>query len=389
MPSVYPSYQTVWAGFLSAVIGVASSFAVVIHGLTHVGATMAEATSGLMALYISMGICAIVVSLALKMPVAMAQSMPGAALLATTGAVAGGFPAAVGAFILCAGLIMLSGLFRPLTRLVSAVPMPLANAMLAGVLFGLCLAPVKSVALAPLEALPVIAVWAIGLRFFPLFSMLLALAVTVILTFTVGTPDQLDRISAFAKLELVPPVFTWQAIVGIALPLYLVTMASQNIPGVAVLAAYKYSPEPGKLFAATGFFSFLSAPFGGHAITLAAITAALCAGEDADPAPERRYWAAVFGGVFYIVLGLFSGLVSAFIMATPDHLITALAGLALIGAFAQAVISATREAATRTPAIITFLVTASGVPIAGVSSAFWGLAAGGAFFALMRFKRPR
>lgn len=384
MSGGYPTLQTLSAGLLAAIVGFASSFAIVIQGLTASGASPAEATSGLMALSISMGLCAIVASLATKMPVSIAWSTPGAALLASAGTTDGGFSAAVGAFLLCAVLIVVSGLVRPFGRAVAAIPGPLANAMLAGVLFGLCLAPVRAVAELPASALAIILTWAIAFRFARLYAVPLAMIVTFAIAGLTGGPVDLSQADIISRPVLIEPAFTLEAAVSIALPLFIVTMASQNIPGIAVLRVYGYHPASGPLFTLSGVFSLLAAPFGGHAVNLAAITAAMCAGEDAHKDPVQRYWAAVVNGVAYVLFGLFAGLVMAFVAATPSILIEAVAGLALLSAFASSMGEATKTPETRDSAIITFLVTASGVSYLGVSGAFWGLIAGGAFMALTR-----
>jgi len=380
-----PSLQAFSAGLLAAIVGFASSFAIVIQGLSATGASTAEATSGLMALSISMGLCAIVASLWTKIPVSIAWSTPGAALLASAGAVDGGFPAAVGAFIVCALLIVLAGLVRPFGRAVAAIPGPLANAMLAGVLFGLCLAPVRAVSEMPAYALLVIVTWALALRFARLYAIPLAMIMTFAIAFYAGGAIDLGQSPLVSQPVPVFPVFTIEALVSIALPLFIVTMASQNIPGIAVLKAYGYHPNSSSLFTLSGVFSLLSAPFGGHAVNLAAITAAMCAGEDAHKDPKQRYWAAAAAGIVYVLFGLFAGLVMTLVAATPGILIEAVAGLALLGALAFSIGEATKAAETRDSAIVTFAITASGVSFFGVSGAFWGLLAGGAFMALMRF----
>jgi benzoate membrane transport protein len=387
MSAAHPSFQSFSAGLLAAIVGFASSFAIVIQGLNATGASPAEATSGLMALSISMGLCAVVASLWTKIPVSIAWSTPGAALLASAGAVEGGFAAAVGAFLVCAVLIILAGLIRPFGRAVAAIPSPLANAMLAGVLFGLCLAPVRAVSEMPVYALAVILTWAVAVRFARLYAVPLAMFVTFGIAFLTGGSLGLGETPLISQPLVILPVFTFEALVSIALPLFIVTMASQNIPGIAVLRAFGYQPNSSSLFTLSGVFSLVSAPFGGHAVNLAAITAAMCAGEDAHKDPAARYWAAVFAGVIYILFGLFAGLVMAFVAATPGILIEAVAGLALLGALAFSIGEATKEAETRDSAIITFAITASGVSFFGVSGAFWGLLAGGAFMALMRFRK--
>ncbi|MFN7023352.1 MAG: benzoate/H(+) symporter BenE family transporter [Pseudorhizobium sp.] len=382
------SPQSFFMGCLTAFVGFASSFAVVLQGLKAVGATDYQAASGLMALSVSMGVCAIVLSAWTRLPVSIAWSTPGAALLVSSGAVEGGFSAAVGAFLICGILIAIAGLFRPLGKAVAAIPAPLANAMLSGVILGLCFAPFKAIAFDPLLGLPILVAWAVMLMVKRLFAVPAALlAFVLVMVLGVDLPE--GAFSAWSRslappLELIVPVFTLPALVSIALPLFIVTMASQNIPGIAVLKVNHYDPQPGPLFAATGLFSLLSAPFGGHAVNLAAITAAMCAGEDAHRDPAKRYWAAIIGGAGYVVFGLSAGAVTAFVSLAPPVLIQAVAGLALIGAFSGSAVAAFREPETREAAAVTFLITASGVSFAGISGAFWGLLAGGLMMGLQR-----
>ncbi|PDT54401.1 MULTISPECIES: benzoate/H(+) symporter BenE family transporter [Sinorhizobium] len=387
------SVQSLFMGVLIAFVGFASSFAVILHGLAGVGATEAQAASGLMALSVSMGVCAIVVSIVTRLPVSIAWSTPGAALLATSGSVPGGFNAAVGAFLVCGLLIVVAGLWKPLGRMVSAIPAALANAMLAGVLLSLCFAPVKAIAFNPLFGLPIVLAWAIVGSVNKLYAVPAALLAFVgVIALGVEMPE-----TAFAQLssalvpkaEFVPPVLNAAAMISIALPLFIVTMASQNIPGIAVLKVNDYHPNPGPLFAATGLFSLFSAPFGGHAVNLAAITAAMCAGPDSHPDRNRRYWSAIIAGIAYIVFGLLAGAVTTFVSLAPPVLIEAVAGLALIGALSNSAVTAFAEARTREAAAITFLVTASGVSFDGVSGAFWGLIGGGLMLALARFSRRK
>ena len=385
------SLQSFFMGCLTAFVGFASSFAVVLQGLKGVGATDYEAASGLMALSVSMGLCAIFLSAWTKLPVSIAWSTPGAALLATAGTVEGGFAAAVGAFLVCGLLIVFAGLFRPLGRAVAAIPAPLANAMLSGVILGLCFAPFKAIAFDPALGLPILTAWAAVLAFKRLYAVPAALlAFVIVMMFGVGLPEGAMATwtqSLAPPIQLVAPIFTVPALISIALPLFIVTMASQNIPGIAVLKVNRYDPNPGPLFAVTGLFSLFSAPFGGHAVNLAAITAAMCAGEDAHPDPKKRYWAAIIGGVGYIILGLLAGAVTAFVSLAPPILIQAVAGLALIGAFSGSAVAAFKEPETREAAAVTFLITASGVSFAGISGAFWGLVAGGLMLGVLRLAR--
>ncbi|MBA5776606.1 benzoate/H(+) symporter BenE family transporter [Stappia sp. F7233] len=380
-----PSFATVSAGLLAAVVGFASSFAVVLQGLIAVGASPAEAASGLMALSISMGLSGIVLSIWHRMPISVAWSTPGAALLASTQMPEGGFPAAVGAFLVCGALIVAAGFIRPFGRAVAAIPAPLANAMLAGVLLGLCLAPVEAVAEVPALALPVVAVWLVVGRIKRLLAIPAAVVVAAVLVAYSTDGGALGTAGLSPDAVFVAPAFSFGAMVGIALPLFIVTMASQNIPGMAVLNVNGYRPEPGRLFWSTGLFSLLSAPFGGHAVNLAAITAAICAGPDADPDPARRYWAVVFAGIFYCAFGLMAGLATALAISAPPILIEAVAGLALLGALAASISAALADESRREAALVTFLVTASGTSFFGISGAFWGLVAGLCMIAVARF----
>ncbi|WP_320198459.1 benzoate/H(+) symporter BenE family transporter [Agrobacterium sp. rho-13.3] len=383
------SVQSLFMGFLTAFVGFASSFAVVLQGLKGVGATDFEAASGLMALSVCLGLCAIVLSVTTRLPISTAWSTPGGALLAATGVIEGGFPAAVGAFIICALLIIVAGLFKPLGRAVASIPTPLANAMLSGVIIGLCFAPIKAIGFNPALGLPIILAWIVVGAFKRLFAVPAALAAFVlVMIFGVDIPaGALDSVlqSLAPPMEFVMPVFNLQALISIALPLFIVTMASQNIPGIAVLKVNNYDPQPGQLFATTGLFSLLAAPFGGHAVNLAAITAAMCAGEDAHPDPKRRYWAVIVSGVGYVIFGLLAGVVTAFVALAPPILIQAVAGLALVGAFSGSAVAAFKEPDTREAAAITFLITASGLSFGGISGAFWGLIGGGLMMALTGF----
>ena len=301
------------AGTLAAFVGFASSFAVVIHGLKAVGASEAEAASGLMALSIAMGLGGIVLSLKTRMPVSVAWSTPGAALLATSGALSGGFATAVGAFLVSSLLLVVAGLWKPFGRAVAAIPASLANAMLAGILLHLCIAPVSAVAQMPLAGLGIVVVWAVVARFKRLLAVPAAVLTMIVSLVLLGSSPAVPLAALMPEPVIVTPVFSLAALISIALPLFIVTMASQNIPGIAVLGIHNYKPEAGPLFTITGLFSVLSAPFGGHAVNLAAITAAICAGPDCHPDPKKRYVAGVTAGMFYIIFGLLSGGATALI----------------------------------------------------------------------------
>ena len=374
------SLKALAAGLLVAFVGFASSFAIVVEGLKGVGASPEEAASGLMALSVTMGVCAIYLSLKTGMPISIAWSTPGAAFLATVGTLEGGFPAAVGAFLVTALLIVLAGFWKPLGRAISRIPAPIASAMLAGVVMPLCLAPFQAISAFPAVGLAIVAAFLIVARINRLLAMPAAVAAAAIAIAFGSDAAGIAGISLWSDPVIVVPTFTLQAMIGITIPLFIITMASQNITGIAVLNSFDYRPDPGSMFRWTGLFSVFAAPFGGHGVNLAAITAALCAGEDAHPDPKRRYWAAVVAGIGYVALGLTAGAAVAFMSVAPPLLITAVAGLALLGSLGGALAAALKRDETREAALVTFLVTASGVTFFGIGGAFWGLLAGAALY---------
>jgi len=370
------SGQAFWQGLIVALVGYASSAAILIQGLVAVGASVSHVTSALIAIGIAQGIVTIALSWSMRMPIFIAWSTPGMALLATIGAVSGGFPAAVGAFIVVGALIMLTALWPPLGRLVGAIPKPIASAMLAGILLKLCLAPFMAIGKAPWLAGAVMITWLIFVRLARSYAVPAAVAVAL-------AAMSLDRPLAgttladlVPTLELVMPSFTLEATVNIALPLFIVTMAGQNLPGLAVLAVYDYRPPVAPLLLPTGAASVAGAPFGMPTINLAAITAALCAGPDAHPDPARRYVAAMFGGVGHMLLVAVAAVAAQLVTRSPTFLIEAVAGLALIGAFGNAILNAVQNEDHRLPGLVTFLATASGLSLLGIGSAFWGLVLG-------------
>jgi len=375
--------QPTLAGCVMACVGFASSFAVVIQGLTAAGASQAQAASGLMAAAVAMGLAGLVLSLALRQPVSAAWSTPGAALLAATGAVEGGWPAAVGAFLIANGLLVAAGLIQPLGRAVAAIPGSLANAMLAGVLFGLCLAPIKAFVAAPGAAAIVIFVWLVVLRYRRVYATPAA-ALAAALVIAHNAPSLALGAADVAPTPLwIWPRFTLSGFASISLPLFIVTMASQNLPGIAVLKAYGYRPRPSLLIGVTGLFGILAAPFGGHAVNLSAITAAMCASPDAAPDPARRWIASATAGAVMVGLGVSAGAVMQLASGAPV-LVEAVAGLALLGALGSALHNALIEQAEREAALATFLVAASGVAFYGIGGAFWGLIVGAVVLAVTR-----
>ncbi|MFJ2084422.1 benzoate/H(+) symporter BenE family transporter [Micromonospora chokoriensis] len=379
--------QPLLAGVVTALVGFASSFTVVLAGLRAAGASDAQAASGLLALCVACGLAAAWLGWRHRMPMSVAWSTPGAALLVATGPPPGGWPVAVGAFLVSGALIVAAGLFPPLGRAVAAIPKPVAGAMLAGVLLPLCTAPVRALVELPLVAGPVAVAWLLLHRFARRWAVPGALVVAVAAIALTAPPAGLTGAALVPSVTLTMPAWNASALVGLALPLFLVTMAAQNVPGMAVLVGYGYRPPFGAALRATGLASLLAAPAGGHAVNLAAITAALAASPDAHPDPERRWVASVTAGLGLALLGLGAGAATALVAVAPPILIEAVAGLALLGALATALASAVADPATREAAVVTFVVTASGVTLIGVGGAFWGLVAGCLLLLLFRRRR--
>jgi benzoate membrane transport protein len=373
-----PLGRPVSAGVVSALVGFTSAFVVVLSGLAAVGADPDQAASGLLAVCVTMGVSCIVLSRLTRMPVTVAWSTPGAALLVTTGTVDGGWPAAVGAFLVTGVLIVLTGLLRPLGALIAGIPTSIAQAMLAGVLLQLCLGPVTGLATNPLAVAPVVLVWVLALRFLPRWAAPLAFvaAAVVITAHVVVTGADVDPGALVPRVELTAPTLTLAGVLGIAVPLYLVTMASQNVPGVAVMRGFGYEVPWRASMLVTGVGTVIGAPAGGHAINLAAISAALAAGPEAGEDRSRRWVASVTAGTVYIGLGVASAAFGTLVLLAPAGVVPAVAGLALLGTLAAALQAALTEPSERVPAVIAFATAASGIAVAGVSAAFWALVAG-------------
>jgi benzoate membrane transport protein len=380
--------QAILTGVVSAVVGYASAFTIVLSGLRAVGASQAQAASGLLALCLGIAVAATFLALRYRMPIAIAWSTPGAALLVATGPVAGGFPVVVGAFLACAALTVLAGAVPWLARLVSAIPRPIAGAMLAGVLVPLCTAPVRALIDVPRLAIPVVLTWALLMRFARAWAVPGALVAAVIAIAVSGAGRGLSAHSLRPVLEFTRPGFAVAALVGLAVPLFLVTMAGQNVPGAAVLSTFGYTPPLRGVLLTTGLVSAASAPLGGHAVNLAAITAALTVGPSAHPDPARRWIATLGLAAGNLLLGLGTALAAALVLLSPPVLVIAVAGLALIPALGAALANAVAEPEDREAAVITFVVTAAGLSIVGIGSAFWGLLAGILALLLRRRSRP-
>ena len=372
------------AGFVAVLVGFTSSVAIVFQAAQAFHATPAQIASWMWALGLGMGLCSAIPSLWLKKPVMVAWSTPGAAVLATAG-LAGGFSMAeaVGAFMVSAGLITLFGVTGWFEKVMNRIPVAIASALLAGVLarFGIEAFAAAKTAL-PLLLL-MLAIYLLGKRLLPRYAVVLTLLGAILYAAARGQMTWAELTFSFAVPVFVAPGFTWGAAVSLAIPLFVVTMASQNLPGVAVIRATGYGPESAdggipvsKIITLTGIATLLLAPFGAFALNFSAITAAICMGREAHEDPGKRYTAAVSCGLIYVVIGIFGAAVTGLLTAFPRELVVAIAGLALLGTIGGGLAVAVKEESHREAAIITFLVTLSGVVIAGIGSAFWGVAAG-------------
>jgi benzoate membrane transport protein len=367
--------QPVGAGAIAAVTGFASSFVLVLAGFTAVGASPEQAASGLLALCLAQCFLAVVLSWRTRQPLSFVWSTPGAALLVAAQGRTGSIESAVGAFLLCALLVVVTGAWPALARLVRRVPTPVAGALLAGVLFPLCLAPVTAVRVDPLAAVLVVLVWLVLRRLRP--PLAVPAAMVVALVATVLSLDGSPALEWVPRLAVVTPDLDPFVLVSLGIPLYVVTMAGQNIPGFTILESLGYDRVPtGRVLVGAGLGSAGAAVFGGHAVNLSALAAGIIAGPSAGPDPARRWIAAVSGGAGYLVLGLLAAPIAGLVGSTDPVLVEAVAGLALLDSFIGGLVSALADPAHRLTAALTFAVVASGVTFAGIGSAFWGLVAG-------------
>lgn len=369
------SFSAVAAGFVTVLVGFTASAVIVFQAAQAMGASDAEIASWMWALGLGMGLTCIGLSLRYRMPVVTAWSTPGAAMLIAS---TSGLPyaEAIGAFIVSAVLMTVAGFSGLFERSLSRIPVSLASGMLAGVLLRFGLDVFVSMQTQLGLALAMFVTYLCGRRLFPRYAVIATLVVGIAIAGAIGLLH-IDGV----RLQWARPVFTTPSLslaslFGIALPLFIVTMTSQNVPGVAVIRASGYDVPISPVIGWTGVMNTLLAPFGAFALNLAAITAAICMGREAHLDPQRRYVASVFAGIFYVIVGVFGATVAALLAAFPKELVMAIAGIALLGTIGNSLAAAMRDESDREPALIAFLVTASGVSLAGIGSAFWGLLAG-------------
>ena len=389
------SPSAVTAGFVAVLVGFTSSVAIVFQAALAFNATPEIITSWMWALGLGMGLCSLGPSLWLKKPVMVAWSTPGAAVLATAG-LAGGFTMneAVGAFMVSAVLIAICGATGWFERVMNRIPMGIASALLAGVLARFGLQGFLAVQTALPLVLVMFATYLIARRWLALYAVPITLVVAIVfVALTKGFTG------AAISLELAMPIFiapsfSWAAAISLALPLFVVTMASQNLPGVAAIRAAGYGDKTtgipvSKIITLTGLATLVLAPFGAFALCLSAITAAICMGKDAHPDPAKRYTASTVCGALYLAVGVFGAAITGVLSSFPKELIAAIAGLALLGTIGNALATAVKDESHREASLITFLVTLSGLQIAGVGSAFWGVVAGALALFVQNWAKPQ
>ena len=370
------SISTVFAGAVTVMVGFTSSVAVVFHAAQSAGANAEQMASWIWALGLGMGITCFALSWRYKQPVVTAWSTPGAAMLITA---ASGMPMAevVGAFVVSSLLVMAVGFSGVFERFMHRIPLPLAAGMLAGVLLRLGLDVFVTMSQQwPLPLLMTV-VYLMARRWQPRYAVVLSLLAGTAMAAWQGDVHWQSIDWQWAQPVWVTPSFSVAALIGMALPLFIITMAAQNIPGVAAMKAHGYAPPLSPVMGWIGVVNVLLAPFGAFALNLAAITASICSSEEAHADKAKRYTAAMSAGMFYILMGLAGASVVSLFAALPKALVMVIAGLALFGTIANALANSLQDISTREPALITFLVTASGFSLWGIGAAFWGLVAGG------------
>jgi benzoate membrane transport protein len=381
------SVSSIVAGFVAMMTGYTSSLALMFQAGRAAHLSDAQISSWIWALSVGMALTTIVLSLRYRAPIVIAWSTPGAALLITSLPNVT-YPAAIGAFLVCAILLVLVGVTGVFDSVMKRLPSSLAAALLAGILFrigiGLFTAAEHDTAL----VIAMLLTYLVIKRFAPRYAVVTALLAGIAVSAALGLLDFSHFSVALARPVLTIPTFSWSAVISIGIPLFIVAMASQNVPGLAVLRADGYDTPSSPLITATGIASVLFAPFGSHGVNLAAITAAMCTGPDAHPDPQRRYTAAVWCGVFYLIAGTLGATIAALFGAFPRTLVISIAALALFGSIMNGLANAMADMRQREPALITFMVTASGLTLLSIGSAFWGLVAGVLAYAILTVRKP-
>lgn len=367
--------NSVIAGFVAMVIGFASTIALIYQMVINLGGDASLAASWLLALGLSIGVTSISLSLYYRMPILIAWSTPGAALLIIN--VQGvSFNEAIAGFMFSATLTFICGISGVFEKLLNKIPYQLATAMLAGILINFGIDVFNHMNNEPVLILAMFIVYLLSKRFLPNYTMLFVLATGILLAMMLGLITSNSAVFEFTGFTYITPELTVQSILSVGIPLFIVTMASQNLPGIVVLKAHGYKAPVSSILSVTGMCNIIAAPFGFFSISFAAITAALCMSKDVDEDPNKRYWAAVAGGGFYILLAVFSGYLMSVFATFPAALVFSLAGIALFSAISGSIQQSLTDKKYIEASVITLLVTASDLMMLGVSSILWGLIAG-------------
>jgi benzoate membrane transport protein len=375
------------AGFVAVLVGFTSSVALVFAAAQNLGATPEQMASWVWALGVGMAVTSIGLSFWRRQPILTAWSTPGAALIAATNGLT--LAEATGAFLVCAGLIVLTGVTRLFEQVMDRIPQAIAAALLAGVLARFGLDAVGTVGHAPVLVLGMTAAYLAGRRWWPRWAVPGVLALGLVIAAAQGRLDGAGVSWALASPVWTTPTWSWQAMVSLALPLFVVTMASQNLPGVAAQRAAGYQTPISASITATGLVSLVLAPFGAFALNLAAITAAICMGREAGEDPAQRWRAAVCAGLIYGAVGLAGTAVVGVLLAVPSELVLVVAGLALLGTIGSGLAAALQDERHRDAAVLTFLVTLSGISVMGIGSAFWGVVVGTIAWLVQQYRPGR
>ena len=364
------------AGFVASVSGSAATFGIAIAGLLAMGATREQTFTAIFVLLFGYGLLSTALSYRYKMPISIVWSTPGAAFLAASVGLGLEFEQAVGGFLLSGVLLTITGFWPALARLVQRIPTAIASAMLAGILFTFVITTVRASVDYPLLVLPFVLVWFLLNRISPVWATPIAIVLAFgLINAQVGT-SWLDSASLFPNFELVIPSFELVPMFSIGIPLYLITMASQNLPGIAIMKGFGYTVPVRAVIGSTGIATVVASFFGGFGMNLAAITAAINANEQAAKDPSRRWLASFVGGLVYWLFAIGAGFFAAFVLAVPTELLLAVVGIALLPSFVSAIGVSLEDKEHRLPAVITFVVGAAGISVFGIGGAFWALVAG-------------
>ncbi len=377
------------AGFVASVSGSAATFGIAIAGLLAMGANKDQTLTAIFVLLIGYGLLSTALSYRYKMPISVVWSTPGAAFLAASAGLGLEFEQAVAGFIFSGVLLTITGFWPALANLVQKIPATIASAMLAGVLFVFVVTTVKASVDYPLLVLPFVFVWFVLNRLATLWATPIAIVMAFMIVNIDAGPEWLENAVLFPNFDFVIPAFDLVPMISVGLPLYLITMASQNLPGIAIMKGFGYTVPVRAVIGSTGIATIAAAFFGGFGMNLAAITAAINANDQAAKDPARRWVASFVGGLVYWLFAIGAGFFASFVLAVPSELLLAVVGLALLPSFISAIGTSLEQKSTRLPASITFIVGAAGISVFGIGGAFWALVAGMLVLAWQRLPLPK